>query len=464
MSDPAIRVQGLWKRFRLGTDAPYGRLSEAIQDWAVRAVRWPWERLRGRRAVDSAPLREIWALRDVSFEVQPGEIVGIIGRNGAGKTTLLKILSRILHPTRGRVEIVGRVGSLLEMGTGFHPELTGRENVFVNGAILGMTRAEIRRKFEQIVAFAEIEPFLDTPVKRYSTGMTIRLAFAVAAHLEPEILLVDEVLAVGDVAFQKKCLGKMDEVGRQGRTVLIVSHNLPIIANLCSRAMLLEAGSIVAAGPAPEVVQKYLATVRSAAGELVWPDLDHAPGNHLVRLRRVRILQEGIEGPTADVDIARDILVEITYEALCEGTPLYAGLWLKDPLGTFILSSHNAHSQNLTPDAWYGRPYPRGVFRTICRLPGNFLNEGRYLVIPLLGRVPQPAMVLEEATLAFDVHDTGAMREEYTGSWAGPVIRPRLAWHTEPASVEPIQGPPSGTPPICGGTGPVATEEAPRQE
>lgn len=446
MSDPAIRVDGLWKRFRLGADAPYGRLSEALQDAVVRAVRWPWDRWRRRQVACARPVREIWALRDVGFEVQPGEIVGIIGRNGAGKTTLLKILSRIIHPTRGRVEIAGRVGSLLEVGTGFHPELTGRENVYVNGAILGMTRAEIRRKFDQIVAFAEIEPFLDTPVKRYSTGMTIRLAFAVAAHLEPEILLIDEVLAVGDVAFQKKCLGKMDEVGRQGRTVLIVSHNLPIITNLCGRAMLLEGGSIIAAGPPAEVVQKYLTTVRSAAGEILWPDPDRAPGNHLVRLRSVRILQEGIEGPTADVDIARDILVEITYENLCDGTPLYAGLWLKDQLGTFILSSHNAHSQNLTPDAWYGRPYPPGLFRTVCRLPGNFLNEGRYQITPLLGRVPQPALVLEEATLAFDVHDTGAMREEYTGSWAGPVIRPRLAWHTEPLSAEPVEKP-APTPP-----------------
>lgn len=459
MSEPAIRVQGLWKRFRLGADAPYGRLSEVLQGWAVRAARWPWDRLRGRPTSGSTPVRHIWALRDVSFEVQAGEIVGIIGRNGAGKTTLLKILSRIIHPTRGRVEIAGRVGSLLEVGTGFHPELTGRENVFLNGAILGMTRAEIRRKFDQIVAFAEIEPFLDTPVKRYSTGMTIRLGFAVAAHLEPEILLVDEVLAVGDVAFQKKCLGKMDEVGRQGRTVLIVSHNLPIIANLCRRAMLLDGGAIVAAGPAPEVVQKYLATVRSTAGELVWPDPDRAPGNHLVRLCSVRILQEGIEGPTADVDIARDILIEITYENLREGTPLYAGLWLKDSLGTFILSSHNAHSQNLTPDAWYGRPYPAGVFRTFCRLPGNFLNEGRYLVIPLLGRVPQPAMVLEEAALAFDVHDTGAMREEYTGSWAGPVIRPRLAWRTEPAPAGPIAQTTPAVPPT-----PSAAGDPPPQE
>ncbi len=244
MTDIAIRVERLSKQFRLGRGATYGRLSEAIENLARKIIRGPWDRLRARNR--PVPSRDFWALRNVSFEVHAGEVVGIIGRNGAGKSTLLKILSRIIHPTEGRAEIIGRVGSLLEVGTGFHPELTGRENIFVNGAILGMSRGEILRKFDEIVAFSEIEAFLDTPVKRYSSGMSVRLAFAVAAHLEPEILIVNEVLAVGDTSFHKKCLGKMDEVSRQGRTVLVVSHNLPSIIRLCSRAMLLEAGEIVA--------------------------------------------------------------------------------------------------------------------------------------------------------------------------------------------------------------------------
>jgi len=247
MSAPVIRTVGLSKRFRIGKRVNYKSLRESLQN----AVTAPFRRTR--RAAET-----IWALRDVSFEVARGEVMGVIGRNGAGKSTLLKILSRITEPTEGRVELRGRVGSLLEVGTGFHLELTGRENIYLNGAILGMKRAEIHRKFDEIVDFAEVEQFLDTPVKHYSTGMYLRLAFAVAAHLEPEILLVDEVLAVGDVAFQKKCLGKMEEVSRGGRTVVFVSHNLPALEAICSQAVLLDGGRIVASGPAADTVRRYL--------------------------------------------------------------------------------------------------------------------------------------------------------------------------------------------------------------
>ena len=250
MSAPAIRVEELGKRYRIGERVRYKSLRESVSNVARRA-------LRG----EHRPHETIWALKDVSFEVQPGEVVGVIGRNGAGKSTLLKILSRITEPTEGRVELHGRVGSLLEVGTGFHQELTGRENIYLNGAILGMKRAEIERKFDEIVAFAEIERFLDTPVKHYSTGMYLRLAFAVAAHLEPEILLVDEVLAVGDAEFQKKCLGKMGDVARGGRTVLFVSHNLGAVTGLCTRALCFDGGRLVQDGSATEVVTSY---VRSA--------------------------------------------------------------------------------------------------------------------------------------------------------------------------------------------------------
>ena len=257
-----IRAEGLGKKYALGRSAERERYT-ALRDLAGRNIRGAWRRtvdtLRGHTLTAEAATGEFWALRDINFEVKRGDVVGIIGRNGAGKSTLLKILSRITEPSAGRVAIRGRVASLLEVGTGFHPELTGRENIFLNGAILGMSRAEIRRKFDEIVAFAEVEKFLDTPVKRYSSGMYVRLAFAVAGHLEPEILIVDEVLAVGDIAFQQKCLGKMDEVARRaGRTVLLVSHNLDQIARICRIALLLDGGKLVAAGPTADLVRQYL--------------------------------------------------------------------------------------------------------------------------------------------------------------------------------------------------------------
>ena len=265
-----IRVDNLGKKYRLGqvhTDL----LSEKISNNLKKLVN------RFRPKKDFSPFtfnasnvsqeKDFWALKDVSFEVKQGEVVGIIGRNGAGKSTLLKILSRITEPTEGKVELIGRVGSLLEVGTGFHPELTGRENIFLNGAILGMKKAEIKKKFDEIVAFAEVEKFIDTPVKRYSSGMYVRLAFAVAAHLEPEILLVDEVLAVGDAQFQKKCLGKMGEVAKEGRTVLFVSHNMGAIENLCEKSLWLDGGSVRNIGPSYDIIQQYLSSLREVKSE-----------------------------------------------------------------------------------------------------------------------------------------------------------------------------------------------------
>lgn len=271
---PAIKVNGLSKRYRIRHQqtAPYRALREELAAW----LGAPWRAIRGRHANHGPSSRqstveEFWALKDVSFDVAPGEVVGVIGNNGAGKSTLLKILSRITEPTTGRVEINGRVASMLEVGTGFHPELTGRENIYLNGAILGMQRREIRQKFDQIVAFAEVERFLDTPVKRYSSGMYVRLAFAVAAHLEPEILVVDEVLAVGDARFQKKCLGKMHDVSKSdGRTVLFVSHQMGTVRQLCGRSILLNAGELVDIGPTGDVIDRYIsAQVGSANGGFV---------------------------------------------------------------------------------------------------------------------------------------------------------------------------------------------------
>ncbi len=276
MSDVVIKAENLGKKYVIGHQAENGRYL-ALRDVLMHGVRGMWRKtkdlVRGKAIVQGDDLEEIWALRSINFEIPQGDVIGIIGRNGSGKSTLLKILSRITEPTEGRIRIRGRVSSLLEVGTGFHPELTGRENIFLNGAILGMTRAEIKRKFDEIVGFAEIEKFLDTPVKRYSSGMYVRLAFAVAAHLEPEILVVDEVLAVGDSTFQKKCLGKMGQVAKQGRTVLLVSHNMAAVRSLCHTGLMLSQGRAGASGPICEVVDAYLR--QSNSSEIFKP---HATG------------------------------------------------------------------------------------------------------------------------------------------------------------------------------------------
>src|SRR3984893_2445502 len=307
---PIIKVEHLGKRYRIGARERIRTFRAPI----MRPPAAPWRRLRSRLAScePRANASEMWALKDVSFEVAPGEVLGVIGRNGAGKSTLLKVLSRITEPTTGRVELYGRVGSLLEVGTGFHPELTGRENIFLSGAIMGMRRIEIARKFDQIVAFAEIEQFVDTPVKRYSSGMYVRLAFAVAAHLDPEILLIDEVLAVGDAAFQKKCLGKMGEVAREGRTVLFVSHSMAAVQSLCHRAVWLESGILSNDGKPGVVVQSYISRSFTNLAEQLWDDFSTAPGSETVRLRSARV--RPINGGSHDViTVNTRFLMEFEY-------------------------------------------------------------------------------------------------------------------------------------------------------
>lgn len=380
---------------------------------------------------DVPPQEEFWALKDVSFEIKQGDRVGIIGRNGAGKSTLLKILSRITEPTTGRIEINGRVASLLEVGTGFHPELTGRENIFLNGAILGMGRNEIKRKFDEIVDFAEVERFLDTPVKRYSSGMYVRLAFAVAAHLEPEILVVDEVLAVGDAQFQKKCLGKMDvAAAKEGKTIIIVSHNLPVINSLCSRCILINKGKIIIDGAVTEAIAGYLSGTDIVTSAISWDNLNDAPGNDIVRLKSVRIVQEDSQFLTSDFDISREISVEIEYVNLREGSKLYAAFWLKDKTGVEILSTDTSKYASLTPDPWAGVPHPIGVYRSRCTFPANFFNEGIYSITPIVGLDPSNTQILERDMIAFNGIDLGDMRTEYLGGWLG-VIRPKLPWSTD---------------------------------
>ncbi|HBB89354.1 MAG TPA: ABC transporter ATP-binding protein [Blastocatellia bacterium] len=414
-----IKVENLNKQYQIGARAePYETFRESLAG----ALRKRFRGLRGEKNGDGGS-EPFWALRDIDFEVKPGEVLGVIGRNGAGKSTLLKILSRITEPTSGRIELYGRVASLLEVGTGFHPELTGRENIFLNGAILGMRRAEIERKFDEIVAFAEIDQFLDTPVKRYSSGMYVRLAFAVAAHLEPEILIIDEVLAVGDAAFQKKCLGKISSVAQQGRTVLFVSHNLVAVKAMCSRAILLQQGRLVDDGPPTRVVNNYLGAGRTSRAEIQWLG-PAAPGTNIFRLRGVRLRNLAGE-VTSNLSSEESFTIEIDYQTLSSGSSLGATVLLFDSDGVHVFSSLS----NREPK-WHGKTFPAGTFRSTCRVPGNLLPDGRFDVSVLVWANNYTISHREDCVVEFEVHQAADARSDYFGNWAG-VVRPLLEWETE---------------------------------
>ncbi|MDX6766284.1 MAG: polysaccharide ABC transporter ATP-binding protein [Candidatus Methylacidiphilales bacterium] len=403
MSAPVISVENLGKDYILthqGGEASYRTLRETLSG----LFRKPEPKNRKSEIFQ--------ALNDVSFEVRQGEVLGIIGRNGAGKSTLLKILSRITEPTRGRVRLRGRVASLLEVGTGFHPELTGRENIFLNGAILGMNRAEIRNKFDEIVAFAEVEKFLDTPVKHYSSGMYVRLAFAVAAHLEPEILIIDEVLAVGDTQFQKKCLGKMQSVSKnEGRSVLFVSHNLGIVSNLCSRVLLLKSGQLALQGPPGPVIAESIGTIASTGGRISWENDPIATRSNL-SIRSAQIVCEG--RTCVDVPIDREVVLEIEIEAMQAENHLSSSIHLFDKQGTWVLCS-GLKSASYQPGRYLHRYH----------LPANFLNDGRYTFNIMLVRDATRIEVHIPDAISFFVHETGSGRDDYGGTING-CIRPHL--------------------------------------
>lgn len=427
MDDVAIRVEGLGKQYRMGPrQAPYTTLRESISNTLVAPFR---KRLHADRQRNNSGNSEhsdtIWALRDMFLEVRQGEILGVIGRNGAGKSTLLKILSRITEPTTGEVTIYGRVGSLLEVGTGFHSELTGRENIYLNGAILGMKKKEIERKFDEIVAFAEVERFIDTPVKHYSSGMYMRLAFAVAAHLEPEILLVDEVLAVGDASFQKKCLGKMGNVAKEGRTVMFVSHNMTAVQSLCQRCLLLNEGILEASGDPGEVVSRYLnGNVGSNYVEQVWDDPESAPGNESIALHRVSIIPLK-RAPRNEISVLTPIATELEYWNLQKDVRLNLSLSVFNQEGTCIFVTTTLNEQ-----AWHGRAFPRGLFRSVCRIPGNLLNDGQYTISVLFVKDEGIVVYKQDGLARFEVHDAVESRGHWFGKWTG-AVRPRLEWTTE---------------------------------
>jgi len=449
----SIRVEGIGKQYRLG-EIGMRTLRESLAESFRRLLgrgtplhhakvrQSASDRLRRTRA-EGEPARErgpgedsvrtavqqnrIWAIEDVSFTVRRGEVVGVIGRNGAGKSTLLKVLTRITTPTEGRAFLYGRVASLLEVGTGFHPELTGRDNVYLNGAVLGMTRSEIDAKFDNIVEFSGVGHFIDTPVKRYSSGMKVRLGFAVAAHLDPEILLIDEVLAVGDASFQKRCLGKMKDIASTGRTILFVSHNMRAITRLCPRAILLEEGRLTFDGPSHEAVSRYLGGVLLGTADRQWPDPARAPGNELARLRRARVTSE--DGAAAEaVDIRKPVILEMVYDVLRPGYVLQPNfhLYNDDNVCVFVTADRDP--------AWWRKSRPRGRFTSRARIPGNFLAEGRFSVSVALS-TPDPVVIhfVEREGLVFQVIDSqegDSVRGDYTGQMPG-VVRPDLQWTTE---------------------------------
>jgi len=416
---PIVRVEGLSKEYVLGSrESAYATLRESV----VEAVRTPFQRLRGQNG--SRSRKTIWALKNLNFEVAPGEVLGVIGRNGAGKSTLLKILSRITQPTSGRAELFGRVASLLEVGTGFHPELTGRENIYLNGAVLGMKRVELDRKFDQIVEFSELEKFLDTPVKRYSSGMYMRLAFAVASHLEPEILVVDEVLAVGDAKFQKRCLGKMSNVASQGRTVLFVSHNMNAVQSLCQRVIWLDKGEVVKEGSASAVVSDYLASGNARQLEEVWDDAGTAPGNEMVRLHRVAVRPEN-ESSSDALTVKTPLAIEIEYWNLIPGTQLQLALHLYTEQEIIAFTTGNG-IQVVGNDLYTAA----GLFRGTCYVPGELLNTGRHRFDLLIVKDRDTIVLRHESAVSFEILDQNAADAGFYGKEPG-VVQPALKWTTE---------------------------------
>jgi homopolymeric O-antigen transport system ATP-binding protein len=415
----AIEAQDLSKRYRIGQmQAAYGTLRESMARAGGRLVGREGRRER----------QEIWALRDVSFSVREGEVLGLIGRNGAGKSTLLKVLTRITAPTSGRAVIRGRVGSLLEVGTGFNPELTGRENVFLNGSILGMRRREIRRKLPDIVEFSGIEKFIDTPVKRYSSGMYVRLAFSVAAHLEPEILLVDEVLAVGDAEFQQRCLGRMEDFSGTGRTVLFVSHNMQTINQLCDRVILFDGGRIEMDGDSSEVVTHYLHSFQGSDSYISWPDDESAPGDDLARLLSARSVND--EGETIQtIDVRNPVGIEIRFRVLREGPPVFAKIRVHDRRGDIAFNAMDIDAQKAETST-------PGVYSATAWIPPNLLNEGTTSVDVAVCTLHAPKLhsrAQRYEAVAFSVLDAGdgdSARGLFTGGLNG-VVRPLLDWSVQ---------------------------------
>ncbi len=420
MTDLAIRVENLSKRYRI--DLVQER-PDTFRDMIVSKFQQIRNRLSHQEKSRYDNPSFIWALNDVSFTVERGQVLGIVGRNGAGKSTLLKILSRVTNPTEGLGEIHGRVGSLLEVGTGFHPELSGRENIYLNGAILGMRREEIDRKFDEIVDFSEVGKFIDTPVKRFSSGMYLRLAFAVAAHLEPEILVVDEVLAVGDAEFQRKCLGKMNDVAQEGRTVLFVSHNMSAILRLTQETIVLDQGKIALRAPTPEAVDYYLNLGLSKEGERTWAPEEIVDKNRSFQPIALRVLNN--QGKVVDtVNASEGFSIEFEYGLSEAISGLRVGLYMMTTRGEFVFTTFDTDDPQMY-EAYSVRPAGRYISR--CKIPPDLLNEGRFVLGVNASTYRIKRYFQDDKVLTFNVDATGAPGTHWPEQRLG-AIRPSLDW------------------------------------
>ncbi|TXK46959.1 ABC transporter ATP-binding protein [Pontibacter qinzhouensis] len=422
-----IKVENLSKQYRLG-EVGSGTISHDLNRW--------WHKLRGKEdpyiklgEVNDRTIKGtsdyVWALRDINFEVKQGELLGIIGKNGAGKSTLLKLLSRVASPTLGTIKAKGRIASLLEVGTGFNDQLTGRENVFLNGAILGMTKAEIRSKLDEIIAFSGTERYIDTPVKRYSSGMRVRLAFAVAAHLEPEILIVDEVLAVGDAEFQKKAIGKMQDVSKGGnRTVLFVSHNMAAIQALCSRAILLKNGSVWNQGNVKDMISYYLADNDGAERKsyMHWKE-GSRPGGESIEIISIH-LEDSHSNNNEEFYLDEEVYIKIRFKSKSEGARINYSISIYGKGEEYILASPSIN------DPYYRIPLEEGIYESCCVIPANLFNEGDFNISVLLVNNVNRVICHLEKIITLSYIDNGKKRGNYFGTWNG-LIRPELCWNTK---------------------------------
>lgn len=419
MAEYSLTVNGIGKRYRIGAARQQYR---TLRETMTEMIHNPGKRLHGKMTDNNS----FWALKDISFNVEDGQALGIIGRNGAGKSTLLKILSRVTEPTEGSAVIAGRVGALLEVGTGFHPELTGRENIFLNGAILGMKRTEIEKKMDEIIDFSEVETFIDTPVKRYSSGMYLRLAFAVAANLDPEILVVDEVLAVGDAEFQRKCLGKMSDVANQGRTVLFVSHNMSAIMRLTQKTAVLEHGRLVMVAPTPQAVDYYLSSGFSQEGQRRWtPEEIPESAKPFVPIE-IRV-KTPIGNISDTVRSTEPVTVEFEYSVTTPITGLRVGLYVISTRGEFVLTSFDVDDEALF-EKYSVREIGHYISR--CTIPADFLNEGRFVLGVNASTFKIKTYFHDEQALVFNVNGTGAPGTQWPEPRIG-MVRPRLTWAIE---------------------------------